>query len=145
MRENLFPRRSKSNPRIYAYCDSHPQYKGMLKIGYTTKSVQERVKEQYPTLTPGDPTYSILLDESAINSDGSTFTDKDVHKYLKKRGYHKVKGEWFLCNVNDVKTAIKSISSGETFIEGRPYDFEMRPEQKEAVYSPHPQVYEQIQ
>ena len=75
-----------------------------------------------------------MLDESAINSDGSTFTDKDVHKYLKKRGYHNVKGEWFLCNVNDVKTAIKSISSGETFIEGRPYDFEMRPEQKEAVH-----------
>ena len=93
--ENLFPRRSKSNPRIYAYCDSHPQYKGMLKIGYTTKSVQERVKEQYPTLTPGDPTYSILLDESAINSDGSTFTDKDVHKYLRKEGITMLKESGF--------------------------------------------------
>jgi len=81
MRENFFPRKTVSSPRIYAYCDSHPQYKGMLKIGYTTKSVQERVKEQYPTLSPGQPTYKILLDESAITKDGSTFTDRDVHKF----------------------------------------------------------------
>ena len=109
MRENFFPRKTVSSPRIYAYCDNHPQYKGMLKIGYTTKSVQERVKEQYPTLSPGQPTYKILLDESAITKDGSTFTDRDVHKFLKSRGYKNIKGEWFLCNDNDVKSAIKSI------------------------------------
>lgn len=133
MRENFFPRKTVSSPRIYAYCDSHPQYKGMLKIGYTTKSVQERVKEQYPTLSPGQPTYKILLDESAITKDGSTFTDRDVHKFLKSRGYKNIKGEWFLCNVNDVKSAIKSIASGGIDFDGRLFDFGMRPEQKKAV------------
>ena len=44
-------------PRLYAYSDSHPEYRGLVKIGYTAKIVEERVKQQYPTLTPGNPTH----------------------------------------------------------------------------------------
>ena len=44
-----------------------------------------------------------------------------------------VKGEWFRCNVNDVRSAIKSLSTGLNNLEGRQYDFPMRPEQKLAV------------
>jgi hypothetical protein len=40
---------------IYAYEDSHPEYDGLLKIGYTTRVVAARMVEHYPTLTPGKP------------------------------------------------------------------------------------------
>jgi hypothetical protein len=39
---------------IYAYEDKHdPQLKGMLKVGYTTIGVQERVRQQYNIVRPG--------------------------------------------------------------------------------------------
>ncbi len=43
---DFFPSRPQVTPRIYAYEDTHPQYAGLLKVGYTTKSVKERVAEQ---------------------------------------------------------------------------------------------------
>ena len=54
MKNKLFPDNSSSNPLIYAYCDSHPQYEGLLKIGYTTKSAEERIKQQYPIVNTED-------------------------------------------------------------------------------------------
>lgn len=43
MATDFFPQRPNSHPTIYAYED--PQYKGMLKIGYTTRNVETRVAE----------------------------------------------------------------------------------------------------
>lgn len=51
MNPTFFPDRYSGSPRIYAYSDSHDQYQGLLKIGYTTQTVEERVKQQYPTLS----------------------------------------------------------------------------------------------
>ena len=89
MDKDFFPPRIKSNPRIYAYEDTNPKYKDLLKIGFTTLDVQSRIAQQYPTIRPDDLPYRILLDESAMRSDGSTFTDHAVHRYLKKRGFIK--------------------------------------------------------
>lgn len=80
------PKRPDVLPSIYAYEDTNPQYKGLLKVGYTTRNVQERVAQQYPTLSPGALPYKILLEESAMRNDGSTFTDHDVHRYLRQVG-----------------------------------------------------------
>ena len=100
MKKELFSDSYKGNPKIYAYSDSHPQYAGLLKIGYTSrKTVQERVKEQYPILSPGEKTYTIHLDVKAIRNDGSSFIDKDVHKILERKGFSNPKGEWFRCTV----------------------------------------------
>ena len=44
----FFPQKPDARPKIYAYLDTNPQYAGYLKIGYTTKSIDERVAEQYP-------------------------------------------------------------------------------------------------
>jgi hypothetical protein len=63
---NFFPPRPKSQPTIYAYEDTNPQYAVLLKIGYTTIDVKSRVAQQYPTLRPGKPPYRIVLKESAI-------------------------------------------------------------------------------
>ena len=35
---------SKSIPKIYAYTDT--RFEGYLKVGYTTKTAEERVREQ---------------------------------------------------------------------------------------------------
>lgn len=120
-------------PRIYAYKDLNPQYRGLLKIGYTTKDVKKRVKQQYPTTRPGKIPYEILVDESAVLSNGTTFTDKEVHKILKKKGFVNLAGEWFRCTVQDVKSAIRFLQSGDNLDFGRNLSFQMRPEQIDAI------------
>lgn len=50
---NFFPQRPETNPMIYAYQDTNPQYAGLLKVGYTSVDVEKRVAEQYPTKRPG--------------------------------------------------------------------------------------------
>lgn len=133
MSNRFFPPRPAAVPKIYAYEDTHPQYKGLLKIGYTTKDVRERVQEQYPTLRPGEPPYRIVLEESAMRNDGSAFTDRDVHRYLRERGIPNVQGEWFQCTVEEVRAAVLAIQRGELNEEQRTLDFPMRPEQRRAV------------
>ncbi|MGB9591027.1 MAG: GIY-YIG nuclease family protein, partial [Candidatus Kryptoniota bacterium] len=86
MSKEFFPLRPKVEPKIYAYEDTHPDYAGLLKIGYTTKSVQERVAAQYPTLRPGKTPYRIVLEEPAIRNDGTVFTDRDIHRMLRING-----------------------------------------------------------
>jgi hypothetical protein len=51
--DKFFPQRPDSKPTIYAYEDTNPQYRGLLKIGYTAVAAQSRVAQQYPTLRPG--------------------------------------------------------------------------------------------
>ena len=133
MANNFFPPRPKINPSIYAYEDTNPQYAGLLKIGFTTKSVQDRVAQQYPTLKPGKLPYRIVLQECAMRSDGTAFTDRDVHRYLCGRGIPNPEGEWFQCTVEDVRAAILAIRRGELNEEQRTLDFCMRPEQRQAV------------
>ena len=49
----FFPRRPDAHPMIYAYEENNPNYKGLLKVGYTKSDVERRVAQQYPTLRPG--------------------------------------------------------------------------------------------
>lgn len=131
--KDFFPLRPKANPKIYAYEDTNPQYSGLLKIGYTTKDVQQRVAQQYPTLRPGKPPYRIVLEESAMRHDGSSFTDHEVHRYLRKQGIANPEGEWFRCSKREVKAAIISIRERRDNEEQRTETFSMRPEQQAAV------------
>jgi hypothetical protein len=41
--DKFFPPRPNSKPTIYAYEDTNPQYRGLLKIGYTTVDAKSRV------------------------------------------------------------------------------------------------------
>lgn len=130
----FFPQRPKSKPMIYAYSDSNPQYKGLLKVGYTEIDVKKRVAQQYPTKRPdGSVPYTIHLAESAMLSDGTSFTDHDVHRVLKKKGFECAGGEWYRCEVKDVLAAITALRTGTVNFENRTQVFGMRPEQKEAV------------
>ena len=131
--EKFFPPRPDSRPTIYAYADTNPQYRGLLKIGYTSVSVQARVAQQYPTKKPGKPPYRIVLEESAMRNNGSGFTDHDVHRYLRSGGVKNPEGEWFRCSVDQVKAAVIAVRTGEMSEGIRTLDFKMRPEQTEAV------------
>ena len=106
------------NPTVYVYEDTNPIYKGYLKVGYTARPVIERIEEQYPTLRPdtGNP-FQILHYESALYADGGTFTDKDVHRAMKRRGILPAlssdgkETEFFKCNLNQVKAAIIAVKT----------------------------------
>lgn len=113
MSKDFFPPRPQSQPTIYAYEDTNPQYAGLLKVGYTTVDVQSRVAQQYPTLRPGKPPYRILLEESAMRSDGTVFTDRDVHRTLRIKGIKNEGGEWFRCTVSEIKAAIIAVKTGQ--------------------------------
>lgn len=133
MNEKLFPLKTEATPKIYAYEDTNPQYKGLLKVGYTIKNVEERVKQQYPTLRPGKLPYKIVLEESAMRHNGTSFTDHDVHNLLRKQGISNPKGEWFKCSVEDVMSAILSLKRGNNNLFGRSECFSLRKEQEEAI------------
>jgi hypothetical protein len=133
MNNDFFAPRPDVKPSIYAYTDSNPQYKGLLKVGYTAVDVQVRVAQQYPTLRPGKAPYEIVFEQSSMRSDGSFFTDHDVHRYLRKKGVSNPSGEWFRCSVSDVKAAVIALTKREENEDNRSLDFGMRPEQAEAV------------
>lgn len=130
----FFPQRPESHPMIYAYEDTNPQYKGLLKVGYTSIDVDKRVAQQYPTKRPdGSVPYRIVLRESAMYPDGTSFTDHDVHRVLRTKQISGMGGEWFKCTVNDVKAAIAAVRTGTANVENRTQTFAMRPEQEYAV------------
>lgn len=129
----FFPARPESNPTIYAYEDTNPQYKGLLKVGFTTVDAQSRVAQQYPTKKPGKPPYRIVLEESAMRNDGTAFTDHEVHAYLRNQGVKNPEGEWFKCSIKEIKAAVIAVRSRQMNLENRTLDFKMRPEQEAAV------------
>lgn len=133
MSKDFFPQRSDARPTIYAYRDTNPQYEGLLKVGYTIKSAQERVAAQYPIIKPGKRPYDILVEESAMRNDGTVFADYDVHRYLRTIGVKNEAGEWYRCDVEQVKAAIIAVKTGAANEENRTLDFQMRPEQAQAV------------
>ena len=134
MPTDFFPQRPDAHPMIYAYEDTNPQYRGLLKVGYTSVDIDRRVAQQYPTKRPdGSVPYRIVLRESAMYPDGSSFTDHDVHRMLRQKQIDGMGGEWFRCSVDDVRAAIVAVRNRTENAENRTQTFAMRPEQEEAV------------
>ena len=127
----LFPEKSQSNPTIYAYrTPGAKENEGLLKVGYTVKNVRDRIDQQLKT---GGINYEIVLEESAMREDGSTFVDHAVHKQLKADGFINEQLEWFRCDVEDVRSAIIAVRDRLQTSRDRTWNFKMRPEQKAAV------------
>lgn len=131
----FFQQRPAVLPTIYVYkfvgVKSH---EGYVKVGYTDRDVETRVKEQIgATHVP----YKILYQESAMCSDGSCFMDHDVHEILERKGFKNLNipddNEWYNCTVNDVKAAIIELKTGIRTDAKRTETFKMRPEQQRAV------------
>lgn len=130
-KKDFFPLRPNTKPTIYAYeligVNSH---KGLLKIGFTDRDAQTRIKEQLGTAAIQ---YRIVYEKSAMKRDGGSFTDHDIHRILRKNNISNPDGEWFKCSLNDIRSAVHQIKTGEKTEESRTYTFKMRPEQEEAV------------
>ncbi len=129
--KEFFPPRPETNPTIYAYeLMGVATHKGLLKVGYTDRDAQKRIKEQLGTAAIK---YNIVFDQSAMKRDGSSFTDHDVHRHLRKAGFSNPEGEWFKCTLKDLERAILEIKTGERTEDNRILNFGMRPEQEIAV------------
>lgn len=129
-------------PKIYAF--TTPNYvetewqgekvgKGLLKVGYTTRTPEERIWEQFPTKTPEKQPFTIVAEYEAVDSQGDFFNDYLVQERLKEKGFRHVNGEWFECTKWDVDHVIAEIQTGRVLEDGRIYNFGMRPEQQFAV------------
>lgn len=130
-KNEFFPPRPSTNPTIYAYeLVGVASHSGLLKIGYTDRDAQKRIKEQLGTAAIQ---YKIVFEESAMKKDGSSFTDHDIHRHLRSQGFANPEGEWFKCSLNDLRKAIWEIKTGERTEANRTLTFGMRPEQEEAV------------
>ncbi len=136
MSQEFFVQRPQVTPTIYAYAlEGVMSHDGYIKVGYTDRDVETRVREQLHT---SGITYKILLKESAMRSDGSCFRDTDVHTILRRKGFRQLhegedKNEWFACSVSDVLSAILKLRDGIVSEENRTLNFKMRPEQTVAV------------
>lgn len=131
MNNNFFPTRPDAKPTIYAYeLPGVASHQGLLKVGYTTRTTLGRIKEQTGTINI-EP--RVVLDEPAIRNDGSTFSDTDIHRYLRVRGVINHDKEWFRCTVDDVRAAILAVKNGEENFENRTETFGLRPEQEAAI------------
>lgn len=137
---DFFPSRPDAQPIIYAYCEpKNSELKGLLKVGYTSRTIDERMREHYPTLKPGEKPYEVVFVEPAMRTDGTTFMDHDVHANLEANGFRRLKDrdgkktEWFRCTVDDVRAAYIAVRDRAENVERRTRDFVMRPEQAAAV------------
>lgn len=138
MNKEFFIQRPEVKPTIYVYKYKNvPALENYIKIGYTDRNYEERIKEQLHTAGLSSE-YQVLLVESAMRPDGSVFIDKDIHRVLEKKGFHQYnegmdKNEWYNCSVNDVVSAINLLRDGIISNENRTHTFKMRPEQFNAV------------
>ena len=89
-----------TSPTIYAYTTPNDlSKKGWVKIGYTDRDAETRIREQTHT---SDTKYELLWDHDARYDGGEYFTDNDFHWYLVQcdieRGKFQHSGrqsEWF--------------------------------------------------
>lgn len=124
-------------PTIYGYTlPTITDHDGYIKIGYTDReNTENRIKEQLHTA--GIP-FKVLFKESAMRPDGTCFTDKDVHRLLKHKGFRQLNegedhNEWFCCSEKEALETIEEVRTGIRFEGQRTWNFSMRKEQQTAV------------
>ena len=96
--QELLRNRVEESPTIYAYTlPDVPKYKGLLKVGYTSRAGNVRIEEQ------GHELYldkDVVLKRSSMRPDGTFFTDKGlggVHYYLRKSRIPSGSGSAAMC------------------------------------------------
>lgn len=129
--EEILAPKPQARPRIYAYSINDAAHKGLLKVGQTTRDVKQRVAEQLKTANIKN--FEIVLADAAERDDGTTFTDHEVRAALARKGCEKVALEWMRCTVEDVKTVLAELRTGQRFTGTHHETFAMRQEQSAAV------------
>ena len=129
--EEVLAPKPAARPRIYAYAIADAAHAGLLKVGQTTRDVALRIAEQLKTAAIKN--YTIELDELAERDDGSIFSDHEVRAALVKKGFGNPELEWVRCSVEDVKTVLTELRTGQRFSGTHHETFGMRAEQADAV------------
>ena len=83
----LLPQKPTSRLRIYAWTPKHAPdpYKGLIKIGQTTKEdVNERIRQSQGQMQQD---YTLHINTTAERDDGSFFRDSDVIARLVAKGF----------------------------------------------------------
>jgi type II restriction enzyme len=135
---------NQASPTIYAYTTPNDASKnGWVKIGYTDRDAERRIKEQTHT---SDTKYELLWSHDARYDGGEYFTDNDFHWYLMqcgiKRGKFQHSGrpsEWFYIGEGKEKQTdelfkkfvFKDYSQIQSPAQGTQY--QLREEQADAV------------
>ncbi len=128
--------RPEVNPQIYAYIlEGVPSHNGYIKVGYTDRDVETRINEQLHT---SGLKHKTIFTTSAMRTDGTCFTDKELHAILRRKGMRQLnqgedRNEWFYCSLSDIKSAVLELKEGIVSNENRSENFKMRPEQVLAV------------
>lgn len=125
-------------PTIHGYTlPTVADHNGYIKIGYTDREDTEaRIKEQLHTAAIP---FKVLFKESAMRSNGTCFTDKDIHRLLRHKGFRQLnegedRNEWFCCSEKDALETIEEVRTGIRFEGQRTWNFSMRKEQQTAVH-----------
>lgn len=127
-------------PKIYAYTTPYvTNNEGWIKIGYTERQVEKRIKEQ--THTAGIEPFILWQEEAKYIEEpdkGKPFKDHDFHQFL---NFHAIerrpKTEWFYFNGYPEKAGrlfdqfVRHDYSG--YQPGEQADYQLRQEQEEAV------------
>lgn len=129
--DEILTAKPEAQPRIYAYSIADEAHEGLLKIGQTTRDVKRRVSEQLKTAAITN--YEIKLDEPGMRDDGSVITDHAVREALRRKGFDNPILEWVKCTVDDVKTVLTELHTGQKVTGNRHETFPPRREQAEAV------------
>src|SRR6202167_2023456 len=133
--DDILAPRPEARPRIYAYSIDDKAHAGLLKVGQTTRNVKQRIAEQVKTAAIKN--YKIELDESAERNDGGIFSDHDVRAALARKGFGNPELEWMRCAIQDVKTVLTELRTGQRFTGTHHQRFSMRREQAEAAKVTH--------
>ncbi len=133
--EEILSPKPEARPRIYAYSIADEAHKGLLKVGQTTRDVKQRIGEQLKTAAIKN--FKIELNESAECDDGSIISDHAVRAALKAKKFENPELEWVRCTVDDVKTVLTELRTGQRFTGTHHETFPMRSEQVEAVRKTH--------
>lgn len=129
--EQILEPKPEVRPRIYAYAIEDEAHTGLLKVGQTTRNVKQRVAEQLKTAAIKN--FRVEIDEPAERDDGTLFSDHEVRAALVKKGFENTELEWMRCTVDDVKTVLTELRTGQRFTGKHAETFPMRAEQREAV------------
>lgn len=139
-KQDFFPQKPDAIPIIYGYTEpNNPELEGLIKVGFTARTIDKRMHEHYPTLKPGTRPYEVVFLESAVRSDGTSFLDHPVHDKLEQYGHMRLrdadgkKTEWVRCTVDELRAAWLAVRDRTDNEEERTQDFSMRPEQRRAV------------
>lgn len=126
------------NPQCYAYTTPEiKRHDGWVKIGYTERDVEERIKEQLHTSGVGHITHWAMR-AAYLTEPYNTFRDDDFHAYLKKLGIEREPNtEWFKIDPLGAKSKYMDFAENHGIIGKEDTDpvipYKLREEQEQAV------------